>query len=50
MDISETPTCLYCHVIETIEHVYIECDNVRQLWNTVHCLNIPCLNSTDLLK
>ena len=32
MGISETPNCLYCNTIETIEHVFIECRNVRQLW------------------
>ena len=30
MGISETPTCLYCNNVETIEHVYIECENVRR--------------------
>ena len=33
MGISETPNCLYCNNLETIEHVYIECANVRQLWS-----------------
>ena len=28
MSISETPNCLFCHNIETIEHIYIECENV----------------------
>ena len=33
MGISETPNCLFCHNIETIEHIYIECENVTELWN-----------------
>ena len=32
MGISETPNCLYCGKIETIEHVYLECPNVLNLW------------------
>ena len=30
MGISGTPNCLYCNNVETIEHVYIECENVRR--------------------
>ena len=32
MGISETPNCLYCGITETIEHVYLECPNVIDLW------------------
>ena len=45
MGISETPHCLYCNNTETIEHVYIECVNARQLWqdieNWVRILHCP---------
>ena len=32
MGISETPNYLFCHNIETIEHICIECENVIELW------------------
>ena len=33
MGILETPNCLFCKTkTETIEHIYIECDNVKSLW------------------
>ena len=32
MGISETPNCLYCGTTETIEHVYLDCPNVVNLW------------------
>ena len=32
MRISENPNCLYCNNTETIEHIYIECIDARQLW------------------
>ena len=31
MGISETPNCLF-RKTETIERIYIECDNVKDLW------------------
>ena len=34
MGISETHDCIKCNIVEAIEHVYIECDNFRKLWNT----------------
>ena len=32
MGISTTPNCLFCDELETIEHVYLECPNVIELW------------------
>ena len=33
MGISETPNCPFCnHIVESIEHAYIECENVKGLW------------------
>ena len=51
MGISETPNCLYCNNTETIERVYIECLNVRELWqNTeywVTLLHYPQFKISD---
>ena len=31
--ISETSNCPFCnHIVESIEHAYIECENVKGLW------------------
>ena len=33
MGISETPNCLFCKIdTESIEHAYIECENVKGVW------------------
>ena len=32
MGISESPNCFFCPNIETIEHIYTECENVIELW------------------
>ena len=42
MGISETPHCLFCKTEkETIEHIYIECDNVKNLWKvTEDCVRM----------
>ena len=52
--ISDTPNCLYCNNLETIEHMYIECDNVVQLWrNTeiwVRQLYNPQFKISDIEK
>ena len=37
--ISETPSCLFCKTeTETIEHIYIECDIVKNLWKVTEDL------------
>ena len=34
MGIVSSDKCLYCNALmETIEHIYIQCENTRQLWN-----------------
>ena len=33
MGISGTPNCPFCnHIVESIEHAYVECENVKGLW------------------
>ena len=33
MGISETLICPFCnHIVESIEHAYIECENIKGLW------------------
>ena len=45
MGISETPNCLFCNETETIEHIYLKCPNVIQLWHQTEdwakTFNIP---------
>ena len=34
MEIVDSDTCLFCKdCIETIEHIYLHCNNVKKLWN-----------------
>ena len=42
MGISETPNCLFCKIDkESIEHAYIECENVKGLWKaTEDCVRL----------
>ena len=54
MGISETPNCIYSNNTDTIEHVYIECFNARQLWqdieNWVRLLHYPQFEISDTEK
>ena len=51
MGISTPPNCLLCNVLETIEHIYMECPNVVNLWqetgNWAKSLNYPHFKISD---
>ena len=52
MEIIESPNCLFCNQIETIEHVYLECPNAINIWleteNWVKSLHYPHFKISDI--
>ena len=49
-----THSCLYCHDTETIEHIYIECENTIEVWqyteHGVRPLHSPHFKISDIKK
>ena len=54
MKITETPCCLFCNQIETIEHIYLDCPNTIHIWQEVEkwikSLHYPHFKISDTEK
>ena len=54
MEIIESPNCLFCNQIETIEHIYLECPNAIDIWqkteNWVKSLHYPHFKISEIEK
>ena len=54
MKITETPCCLFCNQIETIEHIYLDCPNIIHIWQEVEkwikSLHYPHFKISDTEK
>ena len=54
MKIVESPYCLFCNHIETIEHIYLECPNAINIWyeveNWIRSIQYPHFKISDTEK